>query len=80
MKKSPLEALLPKRQKNSTQGKKSRKHGRMKRKPAYKRYLAENRRAKNKARRIVRYMKKFPNWKPINLTPEIQALVYRFIG
>ena len=45
-------------------GKKNRKHGRMKRKPAYKRYLAEDRRAKNKARKLARYMKKFPNWKP----------------
>lgn len=47
MKKSPLEALLPKR-KNRKEGKKSRKHGRMKKKPAYKRYLAENRREKTK--------------------------------
>ena len=42
----------------------TRKHGRMKKKPAYKRYLAEDRRAKNKARKLARYMKKFPNWKP----------------
>ncbi|GJQ44104.1 MAG: hypothetical protein JETCAE03_36020 [Ignavibacteriaceae bacterium] len=78
MKKSPLEALLPKR-KNRKEGKKSRKHGRMKKKPAYKRYLAENRRAKNKARRIARYMKKFPNWKPVNLSVEMQTLVNRYI-
>ena len=45
-------------------GKKNRKHGRMKKKPAYKRYLAEDRRAKNKARKLARYMKKFPNWEP----------------
>jgi len=45
-------------------GKKHRKHGRMKNKPAYKRYLAEDRRAKNKARKLARYMKKFPNWEP----------------
>lgn len=79
MKKSPLEALLPKR-KNRKEGKKSRKQGRMKRKPAYKRYLAENRRAKNKARRMARYMKKFPNWQPVNISNEMQALVSRYIG
>jgi hypothetical protein len=79
MKKSPLEALLPKL-KHRKDGKKSRKHGRMKRKPAYKRYLAENRRAKNKARKIARYMNKFPNWKPVNLSVEMQVLVNRYIG
>ena len=79
MKKSPLEALLPKR-KNRKEGKKSRKQGRTLRKPAYKRYLAENRRAKNKARRIARYMKKFPSWKPVNLSVEMQVLVNRYIG
>jgi len=45
-------------------GKKGRKIGRMKNKPAYKRYLAEDRRAKNKARKLAKYMRKFPNWKP----------------
>lgn len=57
-------------------GKKNRKHGRMERKPAYKRYLASDRRNKNKARRIKRYMKKFPNWKPNNLSAD----VLKYIG
>jgi hypothetical protein len=35
-------------------GKKNRKHGRNKNSPAMKRYNAENRREKNKARNIVR--------------------------
>lgn len=39
-------------------GKKNRKFGRNKRSPAAKRYLAENRCAKNKARRIAREAKR----------------------
>lgn len=53
-------------------GKKGRKFGRMKRKPAYVRYKAEDRRAKNKARKLAKYMKKFPNWVPNNLSDKVQ--------
>ena len=60
-------------------GGKRRKHGRMLKKPAYKRYLAEDRRTKNKARRIARYMKKFPNWRPTNLSDKISAYVKRYL-
>lgn len=38
------------------------KHGRMKNKPAYQRYLLNEGRAKKKAKKIFLYMKKFPNW------------------
>lgn len=63
---------------SQSKGKKGRKIGRMKNKPAYKRYLSENRREKNKARRIVRYMKKFPKWKPINLSEKVALFVRKF--
>lgn len=43
------------------QGKKHRKHGRWLRKPSYKRYLAEKRMNKNKARRIRRMLRKNPS-------------------
>lgn len=64
---------------SQSKGKKGRKIGRMKRKPAYMRYLAENRRAKNKARRIARYMKRFPNWKPNNLSEELLGYLNMFL-
>ena len=63
---------------SQSKGKKGRKVGRMKKKPAYMRYLSEHRREKNKARHIVRYMKKFPNWEPINLSEMVAAFVKRF--
>ena len=63
---------------SQSKGKKGRKIGRMKRKPAYMRYLNGHRREKNKARRIVRYMKKFPNWKPTNLSDMVAAFVERY--
>lgn len=44
-------------------GKKNRKHGRWLRKPSYKRYLAEHRWARNKARKIKRMMRRHPDWK-----------------
>ena len=44
-------------------GKKGRKIGRTKKKPTYIRYLANDGRAKRKARKIAKYMRKFPNWK-----------------
>jgi len=39
-------------------GKKNRKHGRMARKPAHKRYNAEHRWVKNKAKRIAKEIKR----------------------
>jgi hypothetical protein len=61
---------MAQRQNGSTasRGKRNRKWGRWLRKPSYKRYLAEKRWLKNKARRIRRYIrrhgyqaKSFPN-------------------
>lgn len=49
-------------------GKKNRKFGRKKDKPAQKRYTAKKRWIKNKALRIVKHLKKFPKCKPINLS------------
>ena len=56
---------------------KGRKIGRWLRKPSYKRYLAERRWLYNKARKIAKYIRKHPNWKPTNLAPDIAAIVYR---
>lgn len=59
-------------------GFKGRKIGRMKKKPAYKKYLAEGRRAKNGAQKLFNYMKKFQNWKPIitsNIQPHLNKLL-----
>jgi hypothetical protein len=56
---------------------KGRKIGRWKRKPSYKRYLAERRWIKNKAKGIVRFMRKHPKWKPDNLSADVEAMVYR---
>lgn len=59
--------------KTTKKGKKGRKHGRQKRKPSYQKYN----RVKNKARKLYKYMKKFPNWKPTNLSKEIEAEIAR---
>lgn len=56
-------------------GKKNRKHGRWSRKPSHKRYVAERRWIKNKARRIKKYMKAHPSWNPGNLNPEVARLL-----
>lgn len=58
-------------------GKKNRKHGRWLRKPSYKRYLAEKRWLKNKARRIARMIRRH-GYKPKsfpNLSDEIKRLL-----
>ena len=60
-------------------GKKGRKHGRMKKKPAYKRYLAEDRRAKNKARKLAKYIRKYPNWEPFNISEDVLIYLKRLI-
>jgi hypothetical protein len=41
-----------------------RKHGRCRRKPANKRYAAERRWEKAKARNVERMRRKFPNYRP----------------
>src|SRR3990172_6331962 len=50
---------MPKANKRS-----SKKIGRNSRSPAHKRYIAEQRWLKNKARRMTRYMVYHPNWTP----------------
>ena len=52
-------------------GKKGRKIGRTKNKPSYKRYLATDKRNRNAARKLKKYMKKFPNWKPNNVPDKV---------
>lgn len=56
-------------------GKKNRKHGNKKKKPAQKRYTAERRWISNKARRIRKYMRQHPNWRPNNLNKDVKALL-----
>jgi hypothetical protein len=56
-------------------GKKNRKHGRQKKKPAQKRYTAERRWIKNKAKKIRKYMRTHPNWKPHNVREEVKNLI-----
>jgi hypothetical protein len=57
----------------SKKGKKNRKYGRTERSPSHKRYNEEQRWIKNKVRRILKQITKFPNYKPFNLSPQIQA-------
>jgi hypothetical protein len=68
---------------NPKTGKRSKKHGRWLRKPSYKRYLAEKRWLKNKARRIARIIRRHPNSKPqsfLNLSPEVKGIVDRLLN
>ncbi len=57
------------------QGKKSRKIGRCIKKPSKQRYTNEERWIKNKARRIVKQMKKFPLYKAFNLNDDVSVKV-----
>ena len=56
---------------NQKSGGGNKKHGRKKSKPAQRRYTESKRWITNKARRIAKYMKKFPNWEPI-LTDDVK--------
>ena len=49
--------------------------GRSKRNPSSVRYAQSNRWKKNKVRRIVKHMIKFPSYKPFNLSPDIRDRV-----
>ncbi len=53
-------------------GKKGRKIGRKIKKPAQKRYTTERRWLKNKVRKILKYIKSHPNWKPDSVSEEVQ--------
>jgi hypothetical protein len=56
-------------------GKKNRKIGRTTRSPSHQKYVAKHQRFWNKVRRIVKHLKKFPNYKPFNLSPDVKAEV-----
>ena len=49
--------------------------GRSNRKPACLRYKSSERWVRNKVRNIVKHMRKFPNYKPHNLSPDIRDKV-----
>jgi hypothetical protein len=53
-------------------GKKNRKFGRSKRGFCHAKYNLERRWIKNKAKRIAKQMKKFPNYKPFNISSEVK--------
>jgi hypothetical protein len=60
----------------ATQKKTCDKAGRSSKSPAHKRYLLERRWIKHKINRLVRYCRKFPNWKlPADLDDEIRTAV-----
>lgn len=58
-------------------GKKGRKYGRNLKGPAHMRYTNERRWVKNKAKKILRYKKSHPNWKPYNISDEVRKLVIK---
>lgn len=57
-------------------GKKGRKVGRKIKKPAQKRYTSDRRWLKNKARKIWKYIKTHPNWKPYNISDETRGYIH----
>ena len=72
---------MAQRKNGSTQskGKKGRKHGRMKKKVSHMRYNSEKRYLKNKARRIVRKMKKFSNYHLTNMSDDLASFVKKYL-
>jgi len=72
---------LEKRPKGSRKkGKKNRKYGRCVKQPTHIRYSNEARWVKNKAKRIVRELKKHPNWKPYNLNEDVQKAIAKLMA
>lgn len=61
-------------------GKKGRKIGRTTRKSTHQRYNAKHQRFWNKVRDIVKHLRKFPNWKPYNLSPDVSTEVEKQIS
>lgn len=59
------------------QGRGSRKHGRNRKKPAKMRYTSAKRWITNKARKVFKYMRKHPNWKPTNLSGEVNSEIVK---
>lgn len=63
-------------QQQQPQKKSSRKVGRNKRSPAHQRYVFERRWLKHKVNRIVRQIRRHPNWKlPDDLDDEVRTRV-----
>ena len=61
---------------SSSTGKKGgRKYGRVTRKPCHQVYNAKRQWFWNKVRRVVKQMKKFPNYKPFNLSSDVKMEV-----
>lgn len=61
-------------------GKKNRKWGRKGRRPSHKLYNAQQRWVRNKARRIAKQLRKFPNYKPFNLSDEVQLYLTKLLA
>jgi len=61
-------------------GKKNQKHGRCFKSPSHQRYTNEARWVKNKARNIIKQMKKFPLYKPFNLNESVKYRVDSVMG
>ena len=62
--------------KSQKAGNKSKKAGRTIDSPAHKRYNAERRWIKHQVNRVVRYMKRCPNWKvPDSMNDEVKSYV-----
>lgn len=69
---------MPERARGGAGGEKT--YGRWKRKPGNLRYLHERRDVVNKAGRLFKYMKRFPNYPmPTNLKSEVEILLKRLI-
>lgn len=60
-------------------GKKNRKIGRTKRKPCHQRYNARHQGFWNKVRKVFKYWRKFPQWKPYNLAPDVALEVKKLM-
>jgi len=56
-------------------GKKSRKHGRNRRKPCKMRYTSSKRWILNKAKKVWKYMRKHQNWRPTNLGADVNLKI-----
>ncbi len=69
-----METVVVKPTKAKT-GKKGQKFGRKGRRPSHHRYNASKRWIKNKARKVAKQIKKFPNYKPYNLSGSVKVLV-----
>ena len=63
----------------SRKGSKQRKFGRKGRRPSHARYNNTERWIVNKARRIVKQLKKFPNYKPFNISDDVELKINKLM-